>query len=194
MSALPQHRFTPEEYLQLEEAATHKSQYVDGEIFAMAGGEPWHNQVAYNIAGELRNLLRGRACSGFTSDTSVRIKAADMYTYPDVSALCGKPVFETADKPRSLLNPQVIFEVLSPSTEAYDRGRKFESYRLLDSLTDYVLVTAERPWVEIFTRRGDGSWLYRDYQVPGSSVPLASLGCELPLCEIYDRVEFPGAG
>jgi Uma2 family endonuclease len=141
MSALPKRYFTPEEYLELELKAEYKSQYVAGEIFAMAGAQPWHIEVTGNLVGMLYSRFRGRPCKAYFADMRVRVKAGELYTYPDVAALCGEPKFETTANPHSLLNPQVIFEVLAPSTEAFDRGDKFARYRLLESLTDYVLVS-----------------------------------------------------
>ncbi len=193
MSALPKRYFTPEEYLELELKAEYKSQYVAGEIYAMAGAQPWHVRVADNLTVMLNNRLRGRPCESFSADMRVRVEAADIYTYPDISALCGTPRFETNANPQSLLNPQVIFEVLSPSTEAFDRGDKFTRYRKLNSLRDYVLVASERMQVEHFVRQPNGAWTMTEYSQPEHAVPLSSLGCELPLAEIYERVVFPGS-
>ena len=191
MSALPKLRFTPEEYLELECQAEYKSQYVAGEIFAMAGTQLVHNKVAMNIAAALHARFRGRSCEIYFSDIRLRVPAGDLYTYPDVMALCGEPSLETRGNPPSLLNPQVIFEVLSPSTEAFDRGDKFARYRKLDSLTDYVLVSVERRRVEQHTRQASGVWTYEEYEHPSNVLQLASLDCEVPLAEIYDKVTFP---
>lgn len=193
MSALPKRCFTPEEYLEMELKAEYKSQYVAGEIYAMAGAQPWHVRVTDNLIVMLNNRLRGRTCESFSSDMRVRVEEADIYTYPDVSALCGVPQFETDANPQSLLNPQVIFEVLSPSTEAFDRGDKFMRYRKLRSLKEYVLVASEQMQVEYFVRQPNGAWIMTDYSAPEHVIPLSSLGCELPLSEIYDRVAFPGS-
>ena len=193
MSALPKRRFTPDEYLALELQADYKSQYVAGEIFAMAGAQPWHNKVVGNIGGMLYNRFRGRPCDHFFSDMRVQVKAGDLWTYPDVMALCGEPQYETAANPHSLLNPQVIFEVLSPATEAFDRGDKFARYRLLDSLTDYVLVSSEQMRVEHYVRQPDDRWLLAAYELPEDRLTLASVDCELPLAEMYERVTFPAA-
>lgn len=191
MSALAKLHFTPEEYLSLELPAEYKSQYVAGEIFAMAGGQPWHNHLSTNIIIALGNQLRGRSCRVFNSDMRVRVKSADMYTYPDVSALCGKPVFETDDNPQSLLNPQVIFEVLSPSTATFDRGDKFTRYRRLESLVDYVLVDSEQVGIEHHLRLPSGAWTMNPHEHPANVLKLASVTCELTLAEIYDQVTFP---
>ncbi len=191
MGALSKLRFTPDKYLALELPAEYKSQYVAGEIFAMAGAQPWHDNVTANILFALGNRIRGRGCTVFTSDMRIRVKDADLYTYPDVSALCGKPEFETHDNPQSLLNPQVIFEVLSPSTEGFDRGDKFARYRKLESLIDYVLVSAERIEIELHTRQPSGKWTLSQFDHPSHLLPLISVDCELTVAEIYDRVAFP---
>ncbi len=185
MSALPKRYFTPEEYLALEVKADYKSQYVVGEIYAMSGAQSSHVLIQCNLIGELRNLFRGKSCNVFSSDMRVRTPRGDLYTYPDVSALCGKPEFDHSSKPESLLNPQVIFEVLSPSTEAFDRGDKFARYRRIESLTDYVLVSSEQMRVEHYVRQEGGVWAFTEYDQSEHRVPLRSVDCELPLAEIY---------
>lgn len=191
MSALPKGYYTPEAYLALDEKAEYRSQYVSGEIFAMAGAESWHVEITGNIAGELRNLLRGKNCKAYSTDLRVRIDAGELWTYPDVAALGGSPRFDSSSSPRSLLNPQVIFEVLSPSTEAFDRGDKFARYRRIESLTDYVLVASEKVLVEHFVRQEAGAWILTEYTQMTDRVPLLGLDCHLPLEEIYYRVAFP---
>ena len=191
MSALPKRFFTPAEYLALEVKAEHKSQYVAGEIYALAGAEPEHNKIVANVGGLLYVAFRGRNCDHFYSDMRLQIKAGELYTYPDLMALCGKPEFNASSRPKSLLNPQVVFEVLSPSTEGFDRGDKFARYRLLESLTDYVLVSSEQMRVEHYTRQPDNRWLLTALDQPGQVLKLPSLECELPLAEIYERVTFP---
>ena len=191
MGALPKRHFTPEEYLALEVKAEYKSQYVGGEIYAMAGVEPWHVQIVDNITKALGTAFGDRPCQSYATDMRVRSKAGELYTYPDVSALCGKPKYDFSMRPSTLLNPQVIFEVLSPSTEAFDRGDKFARYRKLESLTDYVLVASEFMRVEHFVRQGDGTWTMAEYSQPGDQVPLRPLDCALSLAAIYRRVTFP---
>ena len=195
MSALPKRFFTPDEYLALEAEAQYKSQYYAGEIFAMAGAQPLHDAITANIIIALGLRFRGRACNVFTSD--IRVRAADdMYTYPDVTALCGEAKFTDSGKqPPSLLNPRVVFEVLSPSTEGFDRGIKFARYRRLETLSDYVLVTADAMRVEHHYLRDDGKWDLDDLTRPEEVLRLISVGCEVPLAEIYERVTFPaGSG
>jgi Uma2 family endonuclease len=193
MSALPKRFFTPEEYLELEGKAEYKSQYVAGEIFAMAGTQPAHNRVLLNIIAGLNTRFQGRSCDVYFQDIRLRVAGGDLYTYPDVMALCGEPQFEgVGSNPPSLLNPQVIFEVLSPSTEAFDRGDKFARYRRLDSLTDYVLVAADRVWVEHHRLQDNGVWAYAEHNHFGHVLSLAGIGCEMPLAEIYARLTLPG--
>ena len=194
MSALPKRFFTAEEYLELECKAEYKSQYVAGEIFAMAGAQALHDKITGNIFAGLHRRFRNLVCDVFTSDMRVCIPAGDMYTYPDVSALCGEPKFETNGNPPSLLNPQVIFEVLSASTHAFDRGDKFSRYRRLDSLTDYVLVSTDRMRVEHHAVQPSGVWKYEESEHPSNRLRLASVDCEVPLEEIYDKVAFSETG
>lgn len=191
MSALPKRYFTQEEYIELENKAEYRSQYVAGEIYAMAGAQPEHIVVNGNLVGLLYNAFRGRPCQAYFADLRVRVKTGDLWTYPDVAALCGPPQWDTSSSPHSLLNPQVIFEVLSPTTEGFDRGDKFARYRRLESLTDYVLVAQDQMRVEHFVRQANGSWTMTEYTTPESVVPLPVVGCELPLAEIYDKVTFP---
>ncbi len=192
MSALPKRLFTPEEYLMLENQAGYKSQYVAGEIYAMAGAEPEHIDIVTNIDFALKTLFGERPCKSYTTDLRVRVAAGEMYTYPDLVALCGEPLFDRSSHPAVLLNPQVIFEVLSPSTETFDRGEKFVRYRSLESLTDYVLVAADSMRVEHLTRQADRSWTMTEYCQPGDRVPLRPLGLDLTLAQIYRHIAFSG--
>ena len=194
MTALPKRLFTPEEYQLLEDRAEYKSQYVDGEIFAMAGAEPEHVIITTSIAAALYARFRGRPCNVFTTDIRVRVEPGGLWTYPDVVALCGEPKFDRTNAPATLLNPQVIFEVLSPSTASFDRGDKFTRYRLLESLTDYVLIAVDRMSVEHHTRQENGGWQLTQHHRPEQTLPLASVDCELPLAEIYERVSLPANG
>lgn len=193
MSALPKRYFTPEEYLALEDKAEYKSQFVAGEIFAMAGAQPPHVIIQSNLIGELHYRFRGRECRVFSSDMRVQVRRGELYSYPDVSALCGKPEYD-ATKPASLLNPQVIFEIVSPSTEAFDRGDKFARYRRLDSLSDYVLVDSQQIRIEHYVRQDGGAWTLTEYNQPGDHLRLSCVGCDLLVEEIYSQVAFPDEG
>src|ERR1017187_5873973 len=159
MSTLPKTYLTPEQYLEIERKAEFKSEYYQGEMFAMAGARWAHNLILLNLASELRQQLRSRPCSVTSSDMRVRVNAKGLYTYPDVVVVCGEPQF-LDERRDTLLNPTLIVEVLSESTEQYDRGRKFEHYRPLESLAEYLLVSSERVSVERYTRQPDGSWNY----------------------------------
>jgi Uma2 family endonuclease len=186
MSSLMQPLHTPERYLALERAADHKSELINGRIYAMAGAGRRHNLIVLNIGAELRSRLRGRACEAYVSDMRVKVSATAMYTYPDVAALCERPHLED-DRGDTLLNPSVIMEVLSDSTEAYDRGEKFAHYRRLESLREYVLVSQNAMRVEQFVRRGE-HWVLTEIIGPEGVLCIESLGCEIPLQDIYERV------
>ncbi|HUS13738.1 MAG TPA: Uma2 family endonuclease [Chloroflexia bacterium] len=194
MVSQPQPRYTPEEYLALERAAPTKSEYLDGTMFAMAGASRQHNTITANLVRHLGNQFAGGPCRVYVSDMRVKVAATGLYTYPDVAAVCGREEFADAQAD-TLLNPTVIFEVLSPSTEAYDRGLKFAHYWRLASLTDYVLVAQDRVRVEHFTRHGAG-WYVTEITSLDAALQLDSVGCALPLGAIYQNVEFatPAAG
>ena len=191
MSALPKRLFTPEEYVLLENRATYKSQYVAGEIYAMAGTEPWHIDIVRNLIVALDSQFGERPCKTYFNDMRVRAETGELYTYPDVAALCGPPRFDASSHPATLLNPQAIFEVLSPSTETFDRGEKFVRYRTLESFTDYVLVASEFMRVEHLVRQPNGTWIMTEYKQPEDEVVLRTLDSTLTLAQIYRRVDFP---
>ncbi len=192
MSSLAKAYYTPEQYLELEREAEYKSEYVDGQIYAMSGASEEHNLIAGNIFGHLWSQFRGRPCRVYMSDMRVKGSPSGMYTYPDVAAVCGGAVFEDGHVD-TLTNPMVIVEVLSPSTEAYDRGVKFAHYRDLESLTDYILVSQDRVLVEHFSRQSIKSdeWLLKVTGDLGGSLRLPSVGCEIDMAFIYENVSFP---
>jgi Uma2 family endonuclease len=189
-SAAAKTRYTPQEYLALERASPLKREYYSGSILAMAGASREHNLIALNLGGELRAQLRDRPCETYVSDMRVLAARTGLYTYPDVVIVCGERQFEDAEAD-TLLNPTVLFEVLSPSTEAYDRGKKSAHYRRIVSLREYVLVAQDEVRVERYTRQGD-EWLLTELTNRDESLRLASLDCTIALREIYARVEFPG--
>ena len=191
MSSSAKPRYTLEEYLGLERRADHKSEFLGGEIFGMAGASFRRNIIVANIIGELGTLLRGGPCQAVSSDQRVQIQATGLNTYPDVVVVCGEPLF-TDDHLDTLLNPSVLVEVLSESTEAYDRGEKFAHYRRLESLTDYLLVSQDKRRVEHYVRQGN-QWVLSEFSAPDAVVPLSSLGCELSLAGVYERVTFAPA-
>jgi len=189
MSTLPKKRYTPEEYLALERKAECKSQYYDGKILPMAPVNRRHSLIVGNVAGELNTQLKGRTGEVYACRMRLKVITTGLYTYPDVVVVCGEPRFED-DHEDTLLNPTLIVEVLSPSTEDYDRGRKFAHYRQIDSLVEYVLVAQEKHHVERFRRQETGEWLLWETDRPDDTVALASIGCEVALVEVYDKVEF----
>ncbi len=180
---------TPEEYVAGEREAETRSEYVDGVAYAMAGASPRHNLIAMNVGGELRAALKSRPCSAYSSDTRVSVGEAAFYAYPDVTVICGEPVFvEGSDD--TVANPLVIVEVLSPSTEAYDRGEKFAMYRRSSSLQAYVLVAQDRARIEVYTRDANGRWVLAEARAPGEAVRIEPIDCTLSIDEVYDKVEF----
>ncbi len=188
MSAQPKTSFlTAEEYLALERRAEYKSEYFKGETFAMAGASRPHNRIVTNIISTLDKRLLERGCNIYPSDMRVKVKKLDKYTYPDAVVTCGKELFED-DEVDTLLNPIVIFEILSESTEAYDRGKKFRHYQFIDSLKEYILITQDAILVEQYVRQNDRTWRYSEYQNLDDVVKLDSVECELPLKEVYTNV------
>jgi Uma2 family endonuclease len=181
--------YTPEEYLALERKAEYKSELINGEIYAMSGGSKEHNRITLNLATVLTQQFKGRPCDVFSSDMRVKVSPTGAYTYPDVVAVCGGSTFED-DKLDTLTNPTVIAEVLSPSTEAYDRGEKFAHYRRLPSLQEYLLISQDRVSVEHYLRRGS-EWILTDFRDLEDTLRLPTIDCSVPLREIYDKVEFP---
>jgi len=181
---------TPEEYLAVEREAETKSEYLNGEVFAMAGASLAHIRVEANVITALNSQLKGRPCQALGSNTRVKVSQTGLYTYPDVVVICGRPKLDDKQKD-TLLNPMVIFEILSPSTENYDRGMKFVHYRTLESLTDYLLVSQTEARIEHFARQSVDQWLLSLYQGLEAVVLLPSIGCELTLADVYDRIELP---
>ncbi|HET7461100.1 MAG TPA: Uma2 family endonuclease [Longimicrobium sp.] len=189
MSSRADRLYTADEYLALERASDHKSEFVNGRIYAMTGGSIPHYVIAGNIFGELRNRLRGGPCRAFFEGVRLKVSQPGMYTYADVMAICGAQEVEDSHRD-TLLNPVVIFEVLSPSTEAYDRGEKFEHYALLPSLREYILVSQDHVRIEKFLRQGE-QWVFTAINDPEGHLRIESLDCEMPVSEIYLDVEFP---
>ena len=179
---------TPAEYLAFERQQTDaKHEYLNGQITAMSGASREHNLIVGNAFASLHAQLRGRGCEVYSNDMRVHIPATGLYTYPDIVALCGEPVFE-GDQFDTLLNPHVIIEVLSSSTEAYDRGAKFAHYRSIESLQAYVLIAQDRPHIELFERGTDGRWVLSEAKGLESRLELEALGCILELSEVYERI------
>ena len=187
MSAvLEKNRYTAEDYLTLERSASYKSEFHDGHIFAMTGASRTHNLVSGNIYRELSLQLKKRPCEAYINDMRVKAAQANSYHYPDIAVVCGTPQFEDAQVD-TLLNPTLLVEVLSPSTEAYDRGGKFAHYRKIDTLREYLLVAQDQPSIERYMRQGD-VWILTEAEGLEASVPLESIDCVLSLREVYDKV------
>lgn len=188
MSAIPAKKtYTAEEYLALERSSLEgKCEFVDGQIFARAGVSREHNLIGVNIASELSTQLKGRPYEAYANDMRVKAAEAKGYHYPDIAVVCGQPEFEDGQLD-TLLNPTVLVEILSPSTEAYDRGDKFAAYRKIASLREYLLVAQDKPRIERYLRQGD-SWILTETSGLDGVVDLENIGCVLALREVYDRV------
>ena len=192
VSTQPNVRITPAEYLELERQAETKSEYLDGEMFAMPGVSWQHTKIVFNLATELTTQFMDRPFHVLGPELRVKVAATGLYTYPDVFITGNEPELED-NYQDTVLNPQVIFEVLSDSTESYDRGKKFAQYRSLDSLREYFLVSQKEYRVERFTRQEDGNWLYSEVTDPEGSIEIASVVCRLSLSRIYHKVDFKSA-
>ncbi len=188
----PKPRLTPEQYLAHERAAERKSEYFDGEVFAMAGASPAHALIVTNVVRELSTQLRTRHCNVYSSDLRVKAATTGLYTYPDVVVACGELRFDD-EQEDTLLNPTVIVEVLSESTQDYDRGGKFEQYRTIDSFAEYVLIAQDKPHVEHFARQPDGRWILAETNHLEDQIEIPSIGARLALADVYEKVKFPSA-
>ncbi len=190
MSLQPKPHLSFEDWLEGERAALEgRSEYIGGEVFAMTGATAAHNAIVMNVGGQLWTQMQGRPCQVYANDMKVRVRAANAGTYPDLVAFCAKHEFQDGRRDL-LLNPSLIVEVLSDSTEAYDRGGKFALYRQLPSLRDYLLVSQHQVQVDLYTRGEDDRWTLTDFSALSDRVPLTSVDCTLVLAQIYDKVEF----
>lgn len=189
MSANPVARISPEEYLELDRRADFRSEYYAGEMFVMAGGSDPHATIILNLGSEIRQALKGSKCRSFISEIRLRVSPERVYTYPDVMVVCGPAKFND-DQADTLLNPILIIEVLSKSTELHDHGVKFEQYRKLDSLEEYVLVSQDRPKLERFRRQFSGQWLLSEYSGIDAICEFESIECRVLMSEIYYNVKF----
>ena len=189
MQAQAKSYIEPDDYLAIDSQAEYKSEYFRGEIFAMSGASLRHAEIVTNLVSNLHGQLRKSSCRVYSSDVRVKVAPTGLYTYPDVVIVCGKAQTERK-KEDTLINPVVILEILSPSTEAYDRGEKFEHYRTLESLTDYLLVAQNKAKIEHFHRQDDGQWALSESRSIDDTIEIASIECKLALSEVYDKVEF----
>ncbi len=186
--AYGERKFTIEEYLEMEDAATEKHEYYQGEIFDMSGPKLQHNIVARNLYGHLINKLKGKPCQPFGSDMRVHIPTNTLFTYPDISIACGELKFLNDDE-WNLLNPTVIIEVLSPSTKSYDRGEKFKLYRDIPTLKEYILVDPESIGIEAYHINNNGHWELHEYGDINDQLSIGAVGVSLPLADIYEAAK-----
>jgi Uma2 family endonuclease len=190
MTALPNRKYTLEEYFELDRDSEEKYEYWDGNVWTMSGASLAHNTIVLNVGAELRSHLRERGCRVFPSDMRVEVPAYPPYRYPDVSALCGKPTIKTVGGLELLTNPQLIVEVLSDSTEAFDRGDKFSFYKSIPSFCEYLLVSQKRAHVSQFVKQSEGAWLNTEFNNLENTVEIKFAECRLLMSEIYRDVTF----
>ena len=182
--------YTPETYLEMERQSATRHEFIDGEIFQMAGESLSHSRICINLGGEVRNRLKGKSCEALSPNMKVRTSTASLFSYPDLTIVCGEPQFHDTKKD-VLVNPKVIIEVLSPSTAEYDRTTKFQKYRMgNETLTDYILVSQDKIFVEHFAKQSNGIWGYQSFAELNVFFEIESIKTDLSLREIYDRVEF----
>jgi Uma2 family endonuclease len=194
MSTQPKNHLTPEQYLEIERKAEYKSEYYQGEMFAIAGASLAHNRIVTAAIIDLGQQLRRGPSEVFGSDMRVAVTATGLYTYPDAVVVCGEPQLLDGQLD-TLLNPTLIVEVLSPSTEAFDRGRKFGHFRTIKSLKEYLLISSELIGAELFARQADERWtLTADAKRLEDTIELESVGCRIKLADLYEKVEFGKRG
>ena len=189
-NALARKQYTVNEYLDFEEHSRQRHEYMDGEIVAMAGASRRHSRIATNIGGELYQQLKKKRCEVHYGDLRLRVRKTH-YVYGDVAVFCGEPELEVYKYTETLLNPKVIFEVLSKSTEARDRGDKASDYRQIESLTDYFLVAQNRVHIEYYSRQKDGSWKLLEYRKLEDAIRLSSISAELGVSDVYAGIDLP---
>jgi Uma2 family endonuclease len=189
MSAIPKTKLTPKDYLEFERKSEIKHEYFKGEIFAMSGAKRNHNKIVGNLSGLIWQHLKGENCEFYPSDMRVFVPQTGLYTYPDLVVVCGEPQFQD-DVFDTLLNPVLLIEVLSDSTESYDRGKKFQHYRSIESLEEYVLVSQNEARIEKYVKHGDGFWLLSEAVGTESKIEFSSIKCLISLAEVYDKIDF----
>ena len=185
-------RHTIKEYFELDRVADERHEYHDGAILVMTGGSPDHSFITANLVGEVGNALKGKPCRVAESNLRIGIPRRPRYVYPDASIICGSLQFDQQDdQQHTVLNPKVIIEVLSPSTEAYDRGDKFTQYREIETFDEYILISQTRPNVESLLRQPDGAWSILNFTGIEATAKIRSMQIEIPLTEIYAEIEWP---
>ncbi len=191
MTALPKHKHTLEEYFEIERNSEEKFEFWDGNVRSIAGASPEHERIVVNVGGHLREIFRGRGCSVFGSNLKVKVPVYNPYRYPDLSVYCGEGIYETMGGMEVLTNPQMLIEVLSPSTEAFDRGDKFTYYKSIESFTEYLLISTNRPHVTQFVKQNENEWIQRESLGLDGRIFSPTFNVEILLSEIYLDVEFP---
>ncbi|HEX8887806.1 MAG TPA: Uma2 family endonuclease [Pyrinomonadaceae bacterium] len=190
MSAQTEPRYTLEEYFELERKSEERFEFWNGEVFCMSGVSPEHAQLEVNFISQLNSRLTGKGCRIFPANIRIKVPSAPPYRYADVSALCGEAKFEEIGGIRAVTNPTLIVEILSGSTEAYDRGEKFTHYQSITSFREYLLIAQHRPHITHLIKQEDGSWIYKEYNDLADIVKLTSMNCELAMSEVYENVSF----
>jgi Uma2 family endonuclease len=190
MAANPQRRYTPEEYFELERTSEERFEFRNGEVFCMSGASPAHERIIRNMLVYLTSKIGGRGCEAFTSNIRIKVPSAPPYRYADLSALCGEAQFEQIGGVDALVNPALIVEVLSPSTEIYDRADKFTHYKSIPDFREYLLVAQHRPHVTRLFKQDDDTWIHTEANDLDSIIKLSSIDCALPLNELYQGVGF----
>lgn len=193
MSAQPKLKYSLEEYFELDRNSEERWEFWDGEIFNMSGVSRNHGLVEMNISIFLGARLMAKGCQLLPANIRIKVPSRPPYRYGDLSALCGQPKFEKIGGVDALTNPSLIIEVLSDSTEAYDRGDKFTHYKSIPAFSEYLLIAQHRPHISQFIKQNDGSWIYREFNSLTDKVRLETLGCELSLSEIYQSITFDTA-
>ena len=191
MTALPKRKYSLEEYFEIERKSEEKFEYWNGNVWSMAGASPEHERIVVNTGAHLRESLRGRGCSVFSSNLKIKVPNYEPYRYPDLSAFCGQGIYETMGGMKVLTNPQMLIEILSPSTEAFDRGEKFTFYKSIESFTEYLLIATTRPHVTQFIKQNEREWLQREAVGLNEKLFSPTFEVEILLAEIYLDVEFP---
>jgi len=194
MSAVPAHKYSLQEYIELDKNSEERYEYFEGEVIEMSGASLKHNRIVSNFTGILSNQLEGRDCEVLPAAMRLKVPAAFPYRYPDLVVVCGEPIIEELQGLEMLVNPLVIIEVLSPTTEAYDHGRKFSAYQFIESFREYLLVAQDRPHVVQYVRQSNGKWLRSEVGELEGELTLETINCTLLLSDIYRRVQFTPEG
>lgn len=191
VTAIKNQKYTVEEYFELELNSEERLEFWDGNVWSMAGASPEHEQIVVNVGGHLRELLRGRKCSIFSSNLKILVPQYPPYRYPDLTVICGEGNYEMMGGMKVLINPQMIVEILSPSTEAFDRSDKFSYYQSIPSFTEYIMIAANRPKITQLIKSNEGEWIQREGNGLDSGLHLPSFNIDILLSEIYLGIEFP---